>query len=141
MIPGLSISMYKSSLIFLFLNHLQSTHLKYLHLLNLSKNQTSKKLTMFTSRITILFAFIAASVTLVAAAPHENRFKSYDDDEPPCQPGWQRCDGTGFETCVPGGEWVYQDCAPGTSCVQGWGGAQHHIWCIVPPAFARHGAY
>jgi len=54
------------------------------------------------------------------------------DDESCPFVGAQRVDGTGFDTCVPGGEWVYQDCAPGTVSVQGWGAAKYHIWCVFP---------
>ena len=88
---------------------------------------------MFIVRLTLLFAFLATLVSLVTAAPHTYKFITYDDDDDQCDPGWQRCRGTGFDTCVPGGDWVYQDCAPGTVCYQGWGAAKHHIWCLVPP--------
>jgi hypothetical protein len=59
-------------------------------------------------------------------------FDDYEDEDPPFI-GAQKCHGTGFDTYVPGGEWVYQDCAPGTTCIEGFGAAKWHIWCIVPP--------
>jgi hypothetical protein len=79
----------------------------------------------------------AASLTQTgvasAAAPaHVASTRIMADDESCPFVGAQRVDGTGFDTCVPGGQWVYQDCAPGTVSVQGFGAAKYHIWCIVP---------
>ncbi|WP_329065461.1 hypothetical protein [Streptomyces sp. NBC_01429] len=73
--------------------------------------------------------------TASAAAPVDlasQRIAAEESEE--CGPfvGAQRVNGTGFDTCVPGGEWVYQDCAPGTVSVQGFGAARYRIWCIIP---------
>ena len=76
------------------------------------------------------FAQTGAASAAPAHAAASHRIAADDEG---CSPvGAQQVDGTGFDTCVPGGEWVYQDCAPGTVSVQGWGAAKYRIWCIVP---------
>jgi hypothetical protein len=88
------------------------------------------------ARVVAIVSFLSYAL-LAAAAPrranHGHNPHAFQDYEDECGPyvGAQKCDGTGFDTCVPGGEWVYQDCAPGTTCVQGWGAAEWHIWCLV----------
>jgi hypothetical protein len=78
-------------------------------------------------------ASILAYALVAAAAPRHHRMTTFDGDDTECPfVGAQQCDGTGFDTCTPGGEWVYQDCAPGTICQQGWGAAKWHIWCAYP---------
>jgi hypothetical protein len=91
------------------------------------------------ARVMAIVSFLSY-ILLAAAAPrhasHHN-VHVFEDYEDLCGPyytvGRQKCHDTGFDTCVPGGEWVYQDCAPGTACVEGFGAAKWHIWCLVPP--------
>jgi hypothetical protein len=81
----------------------------------------------------IAIATVFACGVLASTVPRHGRmsyFAPLEEDTCPF-PGAQQCDGTGFGTCTPSGEWVYQDCAPGTICVQGWGAAKWHIWCVV----------
>lgn len=57
---------------------------------------------MILTHISLLFAF---TLTLVSTAPHRNHHIISFEDK--CTPGWERCDGAGFDTYVPGGEWEY----------------------------------
>lgn len=77
-------------------------------------------------------SFTQTGAATAAAPVHTATQRNVSDDEGCPFPGAQQKNGTGFDTCVPGGEWVYQDCPPGTASVQGWGAAKWHIWCIVP---------
>ena len=77
-------------------------------------------------------SFTQTGAASAAAPVHAASHRIVADDEECPFTGAQRVDGTGFDTCTPGGQWVYQDCAPGTVSVQGFGAAKWHIWCIVP---------